>query len=408
MPNAIMDIKLTNQQHKFFTSNTKFCLFSGGIGSGKTFVGAWWLINKALSEPKARGFIGTNSYKQLHNSTLAALFTELETANIPFNYNKNSGILNIENSEILCASLENYNVLRGVELGYCWLDETRDTRSEAFQMLTGRLRDRRGKKREMRLTSSPSGFNWMYDYFVGDKKTNDYEMINASSRDNPFLPDDYVDMLKESYTDKFYEQEVLGKFVNISVGQIYYAFDRIKSIGKCKINKNYPITIGMDFNINPMTAVICQIYKNTIHVIDELYLMTSNTNEMAQAIRQKYGTGHRIIPDATGKALKTSAAGASDHSILRDAGFHVETFRNPFRVDRYNCVNNLLEKQRLFVDSSCVKLIRDLEQVSYKQGSTQPDTANKELTHISDALGYISYWAFPIIRPSSRITMTER
>jgi hypothetical protein len=85
-------------------------------------------------------------------------------------------------------------------------------------------------------------------------------------------------------------------------------------------------------------------------------------------------------------------------------GFRVEYNKNPARMDRYNVVNNLLEKDRLIISPKCVNLIKDLEQVSFKEGSSQLDIGNdKTLTHISDALGYGCWFCFPIIRPASGV-----
>lgn len=353
-----------------------------------------------MSQPDCKGFIGANTYRQLQNSTLSAMFNVLDECELPYTYNKNEGKLKIGPTEIICMSLENYNVIRGIEIGWFWLDEVRDTREEAFSVLMGRLRDKRALFYNGRLTSSPSGYNWLYDYFVGDKKTDEFELVQATSMDNPFLPDGYVETLKSNYDEKVFEQEVLGKFVNIQQGRVYYAFDRKENVTDLKINAGHSLFVGMDFNINPMTAIVCQYYNNTIFVIDEFFLMSSDTGEMAEAIKKKYGNRPVIIPDATGKALKTSSAGLSDHEILRRHGFRVQSTTNPFRGDRYNSVNNLLSKKRLKIDRSCVKLIKDLEQVSYKEGSTHPDvTHDKTLTHISDALGYAVWSLEPIRRP---------
>jgi len=164
----------------------------------------------------------------------------------------------------------------------------------------------------------------------------------------------------------------------------------------------------MDFNVNPMTAMVAHVFDNKIHVFDEIYLTDSNTNQMADQIRQKYGSQVTIIPDATGKALKTSSRGYSDHEILRGFGFTVTSGGNPFRMDRYNTVNNLFEKNRIIISDRCVKTIRDLEQVTYKDGTNLPDTKDATLTHISDALGYLCWYAFPILPHKTKITMMER
>ena len=139
-----------------------------------------------------------------------------------------------------------------------------------------------------------------------------------------------------------------------------------------------------------MTAVIANVTDREVLVFDEFYREHSNTHELAEYLRKTFGKC-KIIPDATGKALKTSAAGVSDHEILRRAGHWVESSSNPFRMDRYNATNQLFESERLWIDPKCVKLIKDLEQLAYKEGTNLPDLANKMLGHVSDSLGYLVF-----------------
>jgi hypothetical protein len=169
------------------------------------------------------------------------------------------------------------------------------------------------------------------------------------------------------------------------------------------------IMVGLDFNVSPMTAVVANVTSDKIHIFDEVFMNDSNTNQMAELLRQRYGTNITVIPDATGKALKTSSRGFSDHEILRGYGFNVSTNGgNPFRMDRYNTVNNLLEKNRIVISDRCVKLIKDLEQVAYKDGTNLPDTKDLSLTHVSDALGYLCWSTFPILPRKSETKMIQR
>lgn len=399
-----MEIQLTVPQNNFLTMPEDIGLFCAGIGSGKSFVGSHWAANMLSLEPKAKGFIGANTYNQLQNATLATFFGVLEDFKIPYSYNQNKNIIKAKGRTIYAYSLDNYNSIRGIEVGWFWLDETRDTKREAFHVVLGRMRDKNAKQRRGRLTSSPNGFDWLYEDFGGPNKKPGYGLTYGATMDNIFLPDGYAESLKNSYDERAYAQEVLGQFVNLTQGAIYYAFDRAKNVKPQTQNKNFPVRIAMDFNINPMSAVAIQDYDNKIHVIKEYWLMSSNTHELGARIIEDFGPGIEIIPDSTGKALKTASRGLSDHAILRDMGLKVLTNRNPARVDRYNCVNNLFEKERCEVDPSCVKLIRDCEQVSYKEGTNQPDTSkDATLTHVSDALGYGCWFHYPIVRPGGQV-----
>lgn len=404
-----MQVNLTQKQANFLTSDAFACLFAAGIGGGKSFIGAHWAKEQIVDSPKANGFIGANTYNQLRNATLTTFFQVLDDHGFNWKYNQQRNVIDVNGTKVYAYSLDNFNNIRGIEVGWAWLDETRDTPQEAFDVILGRLRDKRARVRKVRLTSSPCGYNWLYDYFAGPQKRKDYEMVQGSSFDNPFLPQGYVDSLREAYDPKMYEQEVLGHFVATGVGQIYYSFARSTSVKQVAYNPRFPLLVGMDFNINPMSAVIGQCYDGGVHIMEEIYLMSSNTDDMAkEVLRRTSGRHVRIIPDSTGIAKKTSSKGKSDHQILRDYGLEVVYNSNPARFDRYVCVNNLLDKGRLTIDPSCTNLIRDLEKLTFKPGTTEPDTSDKSLTHMSDALGYLSWFCFPVIRPNTGVSMLDR
>lgn len=393
-------------QVDFLQAKEKFVLLLGGVGSGKTFAGAAFTIKESMTDKNTPGLITANTYRQLQNATLHTLQATCEKYDVDYSYNSQKGIVTVAGAKWFAYSLDSYDNLRGIECGRFWGDEMRDADPKAFLVMMGRLR--LGNNLKGRLTTTPSGFDYLYDYFAGNKKTDEFKMISATSHDNTFLPSTYVETLKASYDSKVYEQEVLGKFVNILSGRIYYAFDRAKHVRpKVEINPRHAVYVGMDFNINPMTATVVQYIDETLHVIDEYYLMTSNTKELGLEIRQKYGPV-TIIPDSTGKRMQTSSGGVSDHQILRELNFKVISTQNPFRVDRYNTVNNLFDKSRVVIDAKCSKLIRDLEQVSYKDGSSLPNTDDSTLTHLSDALGYAAYYFQPILPRKSEIKMIPR
>ena len=102
-----------------------------------------------------------------------------------------------------------------------------------------------------------------------------------------------------------------------------------------------------------------------------------------------------IIPDSTGRNRSTT--GRSNFDILKNHGFDVVYNRNPFVIDRVNNLNRLLDKGRIIIHPNCRKLINDLEKVSWREGKNELNqTTDRLLTHISDCLGYLAWYLFPI------------
>lgn len=387
-------INLIEHQYEFLRSNKKFLALIGGIGSGKSFVLAHYVVKQVVENPESLHFIGANTFSQLRQSTLTAVFTVLQDLEIPYSYNQSSGILDFAGGRVLCKSMENFNALRGIEVGSFIVDEARDLKQEAWDMLMGRLRCKKTKRLEGRLVSSPAGYNWIFDYFHpnGELNTPDFGLIQATSMSNKHLPDGYIAAMKEQYSDTFYQQEVLGQFVNLTAGKVYYAFSRNNNVQETR-RMNGSTFIFLDFNVNPLTGVVAQFRDNCIHVIDEFFLENSDTFKLCKEAIDRGYRGATVIPDSTGRNRKTS--GESDFAILEQFGFTIQSVANPLVIDRVNAVNRALMNGTIKVNPECKKLINDLEKVTWKNEKIFPGHDGM-LGHITDALGYGVWQLLPL------------
>lgn len=387
-------LELLDHQYDVLTASEKFINMVGGIGSGKSFTGACNTINMVKLNPYSTGFIGANSYKQLHDATLHTTFTLLDSLKIPFTYKQSKGHLIIGTKLFLCRTMDNYDDFRGFEISDYWVDEIGYAKKEAVQTLRGRMRHPASKVFRGLGTTSPCGFNWLWDESINNPLKN-MRLIRAKTKDNIHLPDDYEETLRSTYDAKMIAQELDGDFVNLNALPTYYSFSRLVNVDSTIMyDPNRAVYIAMDFNVNPMTAVLFQLTDNgEMLVFDEAFLPNSNTYQMADHLIQKGFHGCPIIPDATGRALKTSAEhGFSDFVILRNKGFQIlDNGSNPHVADRYLCVNGLLHMAKLRIHPRCVKLINDFEQHS-RDGSHGP-----EISHISDACGYGAWRFFPLV-----------
>jgi len=408
-----IQVQLLPHQKKTLQSNYKATALTSGVGGGKTWTGVHWVIQKSVTHKKSLGFIGANTYSQLKNSTLAAVFDELMRLGIEFNYNQSSGILTINEKKWLCKSMDNFDVLRGIEVGEIWLDECAYMKEAAYDVIKGRLRDKNGSL-TMLLTSTPKGYNWFYHHFHvdGDKynpKSN--ILIKATSHDNVFLPDGYLSDLADQYDEKLLAQELGGEFLNVTSGLIYYSFTE-ENVKTLELNPNYPLYVGMDFNPHKMAAVIGQVYGDILYVFDEIFDTSfgANTEKVCKEIIMRYGDPSKItvVPDSTGKKA-TSNASRSDIQIIKDYGFKLKVASNPFRVDRYAAVNGTLNKLRLFLSPKCKHTLKGLKTDSYKEGTDKLDETDPMAGHITDALGYLVYRTInPLTGPRGKITSYQR
>lgn len=386
-----VEVELLDHQYDALTSENPITLLKGGIGSGKSFCGALHANMMAELNPDSPGLIAANSYKQLKDATLTTLLNFLDKHKIKHAYKKQANELYIGRKMFYCRSLDNYDAIRGIEISDAWLDETRDTAPEAFDVVLGRLRHPSTNKFRTLLTTSPNGYDWLHEKFVLNPLPGS-NMVSASSMSNTYLPDGYIQMLLGAYDEKMIQQEIYGEFVNLTANAAYYCFSREKNVRAFEL-EDLPWWGGVDFNVDPMTGVIGFVKDDVIYIWDEAYLRDSNTPSLRRHWIMKGYSGATLIPDGTGKGRKTNTeSGVTDHILLEEGGnFKVKRIHNPYVGDRINCVNGLLDKARIVIHPRCVNLIKDLEQVSRGEN-------NELLTHISDALGYLAWYLFPITR----------
>lgn len=394
-------------QQAFHDLEERFKGFSGPIGSGKSQALCQEAIRLCYMNPGRTGLIGAPTYPMLRDATQAALFEILEANEIRYEHNKgeNTVVLRDALSKILFRPVEEFERLRGTNLAWFGIDELTYTQEESWLRLEGRLRDPKAARLCGFAVWTPKGYDWVYRRFIVSPAPG-YRAILAQPNENRFLLEkipDFYDRLRNSYDQKFYEQEVLGLYLNLDGGRVYCSFDRNVHVKAQKIDPRRPLLWAMDFNVDPMSSVIAQTDGKVTRVIDEIFLRHSTTLDACEEFVRRYPRhpgGVIVYGDASGYHEQTT--GASDYGIVREFlrthGYGAVDYRvpraNPNVRERINLVNSRLRSAAgavtLMVDGKCTELIRDFEEVAYKQDSSGIDKDRDRMrTHLSDALGYL-------------------
>lgn len=394
-------------QRRFHQSEARFKGFSGPVGSGKSQALCHEAIRLSYLNPGRSGVLGAPTYPMLRDATQRTLLDILNRNKIPYEHHKAENILVMQDtgSRIIFRPLDDYERLRGTNLAWFALDELTYAPEEAWVRLEGRLRDPQAKRLCGCAAWTPKGFDWVYRRFI-QNPVEGYETILAAPYENRYVLDlipDYYERLKRSYDSRFFEQEVLGKYLNVSEGQVYHSFERARNVTEWRLDAELPLRWALDFNVDPMCSVVAQIHKGAVYVADEIVLGRSNTPEACAEFLRRYSrheAGVVVYGDATGS--RRQSTGYSDFELIRQClsrggmkkvRYHIPR-ANPEVRERVNLMNAMLKpaegEARLFVDPKCKELIADLEQVTYKPGSGAIDK-EKDLrrTHLSDALGYL-------------------
>jgi len=200
----------------FQESQAKYRAFIGGIRSGKTFAGAWETFLALVNHPGLRVLVISPTYPILMESTLLTLDLIIpEHLIIDKNEQKHKWKLS-NGSEILYRSADDPDSIRGMEAGWLWADELAKARTdEAWKRGIGRLSQKNMPCRAI-VTTTPKGMTWLYDEFIVNATPDHFVVFSSTAENAANLPPDYVSTLEKQYGGAFYQQELMGQFVDIA------------------------------------------------------------------------------------------------------------------------------------------------------------------------------------------------
>ena len=288
--------------------------------------------------------------------------------------------------------------------GRAWVEEAHSMSKRSLDLLLPTIR----------MPDSEIWFSWNPDLPTDpvDKFFNDQPRgsvsVQTTFQDNPFCPEvmnTEAERLQEADPDA-YEHIWLGGYFLGGSGRVYSSFMNkphpAGNIDEGIMDPGGELLVGMDFNVNPMTAVLAVRAVDECLVLDALQIMTSNTEEMAGEIRRRHPKRPIVIcPDPTGNARKTSApVGQTDFTILERAGFEVRApNKAPPVVDRENNANAMYcqeGRRRVRIHPQARALITALSNLIYKEGTSVRDKKSG-FDHVCDAMDYLLWEEFNVL-----------
>lgn len=269
-------------QENFVRGDETFSAYIGGLGSGKTWAGIARGLKFALQpHPEGvyhapHGLIAAVSYPALRDTIIPKLQEIMAWTGLAEwerDYKKSQRELTLKNNAIIrLRSLDRPdNIIRGPEYTWAFIDEGRNLTLNDWKIVTARLRQP-GYMRGAWVASTPNGFDWMYNVFHPDGELHrlkddgnlgeyaDAIWYNAPMRENKHLDETYLQMMEQSYSGRFYRQEVLGEFVGIVEGGVFDQWDPDAFLVPLEYRPELPLYSFWDFGIgDPGVCVFAQV-----------------------------------------------------------------------------------------------------------------------------------------------------
>jgi hypothetical protein len=391
---------LSKPQETIALDPHRFICVVAGRRFGKTHLSIRQLCYHAKDPDKTVWYCAP-TYRQAKQIVWRKLKNKLQDLRWTKKVNESELSIELKNGSIISLKgADNADSLRGVGLDYLVMDEFADIDPEAwFEVLRPTLADREGGAL---FIGTPKGLgNWAHElYNMPTEQPEQWSSYQFTTIEGGNVKPEEIEAARRDLDERTFRQEFLATFETYA-GRIYYAFDRQNNVAELTELDLSVIYIGIDFNIDPMSAVLAIRKGDTLYVFDEIRMFSSNTQELVAEISARYPKS-RIwaYPDPASRQRKTSAGGTTDLTILQNAGFVVKcpTSHTPVR-DRINAVNSRLKDstgvRHLYISPKCKYTIEGLERQTYKEGTVQPDK-DSGYDHQMDALGYMVDYMFPI------------
>lgn len=340
----------------------------------------------------------------------------LQMTNSEYRYDKAKNIMCVGNVEIILVPTEEPSNIYGYSTCLALVDELDELDTqiamEAVKSINDRVRQQIEGFRSpfVAFATTSQGLKGMYQTVMHFNKSGiGYILMRARTRDNIFLPKDYVKNLYSIYNEKERKCLLEGVFISIDSGLIFpdYHPDVNKldnDLYDYARDNSLPIYIGQDFNGFGNNAVAFVIINGAIIAIKDYEF--PDIRRAPEVFRYDFPTSDILwIPDMTYK----------EHFVefkkeLRTFNIKI-AYRscNPLVGDRNFACNKLFVAQHLFICPMCKGLETTLLTWQKDPKTGQPSKGGKGAPdHKGDCLGMVVHYLLSWkreLKPLYRVTL---
>ena len=232
---------------KLQDKKTKYIVFGGGAGGGKSWCGVEWLLVNCLAHPGTKWFMGREELKRLMASTFITFVKVCQFHKIPRDLWKLNGQYNYiefaNGSRIDLLDLKFlpsdplYERFGSTEYTSGWIEEAGEVHFGAFDVLKTRigrhLNKDYGIPSKMFITCNPKK-NWLYREIYKPFRNKDldpnYCFIQSLYGDNPWTAEEYGENLKQIKDKATKERLMFGNWEYDEDPAKLFDYDKILDI----------------------------------------------------------------------------------------------------------------------------------------------------------------------------------
>lgn len=395
-------------QAPFVFPDINFFFLVAGYASGKTsaLVKAiehtihCLLGKKDLEAHNPKILVASKNLTFMKKTLTGLLEQDLKETNSEYVYDKAHNIITVGNVELLLIPDEDESSIYGFSCCCAYVDELDELDTQTAMAVVKSINDRCRQQIEgfrtpfMVYTTSSQGLKGTYQTIMHFKRSGiGYVLMRARTRDNTYLPKDYVENMYSIYNEKETECLLEGQFVSIDSGLIFPDYN--PDVNKLDTDlyeyvrdNKLPVYIGQDFNGFGNNAVAFAVISGAIIAIKDYEF--PDIRRAPEVFRYDFPENEILwIPDMTYK----------EHFV--EFKKELRTFKikiayrscNPLVGDRNFACNKLFVAERLFICPMCKGLEDTLLTWQKDPKTGLPSKGGKGAPdHKGDCLGYVVHY----------------
>lgn len=237
-----------------------------------------------------------------------------------------------------------------------------------------------------------------YLKWTNNELPSDVYFQHALPTDNAFVTQDQYNAWS-AMDDRYQKQFIDGDWTDFDEtdNRFCYAYLEAKHVGETVFNPNQELYLAFDFNVDPITCLVAQIYDGRVHCLEQISLGNSDIYKLCEYIRVNYGNKNfTVTGDASGnnRSALTRDNMTYYHIIKNELDLAWTQIKvpasNPRIEDNRVLVNAVLHRHKVTLDKvKCQKLLHDFENVRVLPNGDVDKLTDKSLTHALDCFRYL-------------------
>jgi len=429
----LCDLTKNKKQETFFyeaiaavkgLSQQRYLFYGGAVRGGKTFVAITCLAVFCKMFPQSRWLIIRDSFTNLELTTIPSLeklLPESNTRSIK-KYSRSSGnwFVEFQNGSKIILSSESIHHdpqlkwMDGIECNGIFLEQMDGLDEKTFNKSIERIGSWTiaNMPKPILLGSFNPAQNWVkekiYEPYKSGKLKTPYFFLEAFPKDNPYVTDEQWKAW-ENLDPVSYKVRIEGDWYAYDQQNLFiYTFNEMRNVAKLEADPNEIYYLSFDFNVNPMTCLVCQHneMREQIMILREIRIENATIYDMCEVLKAEFNPGQiKITGDPRGTARHSlSLSAALNHYAvivdqLRISERQVELPQAyPAPAEEHNILrliaNSLLCRYpQLYIDEGCKYLLQDIKYITTVNGRREKLKEGKG-GHLLDCMLYYFYTYF--------------